>query len=333
MGALVSKSSRNLTKDFPRKPRNGVNSVNAPLAKKLRNDYLNLNKNDAETKVLFDREEKESINPKVYTSRPKEDEDLGDVTKSDFFQKAVKLGIVDVKEVKNKSTSGAFDKDNEALQLIRNRGKMEGEYEDVMVSQQKIEYDIPKRFLTKDQLKRVNKTRKKVKNTFGLIDGRSLESLIKTYKISGFDKMKAFAERSDTKLKNIKLLERVLESGLINLPSSRITLVRKFNSEGQVTNEKLVMIPDDWIEEGKGKLKLKENQREHKPSIRKSTNNQGKPSDEILSEFKKLESLIKEDSNLEEKQKLREARTEKQTKENIQRRNPVDPNKEVKRYL
>lgn len=326
MGTLVSKQTRRLAKDLPKTPGSKVNTGNNPLAKKLRDDYLNLKETDS-GKEEFPKVYKEEIkSQRIYTNRPKEDEEVGDVTKSDFFQKAVKLGIVNVKEVKTKSTSGAYDKNNETLRLLKNRKKIESEYEDLLVSQQKIEYDIPKRFLNKEQLKKVNKTRKKAKNNFGLIDGRSLEKLVKAYKIEGQEKMNNLAQKSDTKKENVELLEHMLQNGLINLPTSRITLVRKLNGEGQVINEKLVVIPDDWVNEGQRKLKQKKMHAEHKQSSSGTVVNHdsGKPSDEILGEFKKLENLIKVNPHPE---------VDHKPHEKPQGRKSMNANQEVKRYI
>lgn len=312
MGGIASKSARNLSRKLPETAgkANGVK-----LNKKLGSDFLDIDK-EVQNKRQFgnkqelnkgqnDKPTNNKEHPKVYTERPKE-ENFGyedEEAKSDLFHKAVDMGLLRVKEEKQMpKTGGKFNKQDPSIQLLQNRKKMEDEYESLLVSEKKIKYDVPKRFLTREQQEKEGKTYKKAENVYGLVDSNDLSDLIKAYKVEGRDKFDELAKKKETKEENRKLLAAFIDSGLVNLPTSRVTLVRRFDKKGKITNEKFVMIHEDWVREEKAKLKRKGKKAKKGDEVEDAP-------EEILSQFKKLESLIRVD-----KEKKPDERKRKKTK-------------------
>ncbi|VEU22378.1 DEKNAAC103383 [Brettanomyces naardenensis] len=311
MGNAASKNARQFGRKLPevystvaKKQEEGI-----LLKKRVSSDYLSIH-NDGRRRIFEETGElegkgagnKEAIGtnpavanpepPKIYTERPQEDlGDDEDATKSDFLRKAVDMGIVKVKGVEDKNAQGQFDTNHVSLRILKNREKVEKEYEDLEGdSPEKVHYDIPKRFLTEDQLSKMNKPRRRGVNTFGLLDARDLSKMIKAYRISGEEELGLIARRKESKAENVKILQRLIDSGIINLPTNKVTMAKKYDAEGQVTKERFVVVEDDWVNEERGKIKKDEVKNKGK-----GREEEEEDPNEILNQFKRLEDLIKED--------------------------------------
>ncbi|TID19849.1 hypothetical protein CANINC_003644 [Pichia inconspicua] len=274
MGSSASKPSRKFVKTLKGEHLN-------KLKKNIGNDHLKSTLNNTDE-------------PHVFTKRPpKEMEQMGDADffsgKNTLFEEAVLKGMVNVKDTKIQQN---YDPNHESVRVLKNRSTIENQYKGLYVPKDADQPNIPARFLNEQEKKdyqdpeiRKRRLQKTGINSWGLIEAKSLTDLIIDYKVFGHENLIREAKKIDVNEANITRFKALIDSGMLTLPTHKVTLQENIDPESRQVKQKLVTVKDDWVNTIKEDLKKEKiNNHESKPTSKKDR--------EIFEQFKMLESLV-----------------------------------------
>lgn len=284
MGNSTSKTSRVLGKTIKQS-----NSPLNKLQKQVTDDHLKASQGTLDKTKL-------TLGPQIFTDRPpKELEKNGEEgnVKNEYgnklFEEAVFKGVVNVNEHISKHN---FDPNHESLQVLKNRAAVEKQYDGLFIPKDADKPNTPDRFLTEEQRRKVHdpefmkkKLQKTGSNAYGLFDSKNLSDLIADYKVFGEEKLKQMSKEEKVGEANMYKLKKLIDEGLINLPTHKVTLQESIDPESKKVKQKLIVVKDDWVQT------IKEDMEREKNST-VGTKTTSKKDQEVFEQFKMLESLV-----------------------------------------
>lgn len=279
MGSAASKTSRTL------KPTQHNAKIIHHLKKQIPNDHLQSSKADIN----------KSGHPQVFTERPPlELEKMGDADlsagRNTLFEKAISMGVINVKDELN---SQKYDENHESVRVLKNRQKVEEQYKGLFIPKDADQPNIPERFLNEQQKKEMRdkefmkkKLEKSGVNSFGLFDSGELSDLIADYKVYGEAEFVNSSRKTGVSEENIEKFKELVDSGILTLPSHKVTLNESIDSESKQIKQKLIVVADDWVKT------IKENLKKEAADGPKDMKTTSKKDEEVLKQFKMLEQLV-----------------------------------------
>lgn len=322
MGNSASKTTRTLNKTVQQNP----TSLNS-LKKQIKNDHLknSLNKNSP----------KVNKHHQIFTERPPNElEQMGDAPtddisagKNSLFEKAVSMGVVNIKDSK---VNENFNPNHESIQVLKNRANIEKQYEGLFIPKDADQPNIPDRFLTEEERKNVHnpelmkkKLEKTGTNSFGLFDSKTLSDFIVDYRVFGKEKLDTNAKENDVNDENLKKFKQFIDEGILDLPTNKVTLQESIDPESKQVKQKLVIVKDDWVSDIKQDIEReKNNNLDYKSTSKKDK--------EVFEQFKILENLV---SKSQIRKNPAEGDSEQENNEPVMKRPVKKLAKEVKKML
>jgi hypothetical protein len=288
MGNSASKTTRVLNKSAKQ-----ANNPIGNLKKQVTDDHLRTSKRKFE---LNDSVQRQKSEPKVFTERPpKELEKMGDeqnrrnVHGNLLFEEAVSTGVVQVNE---HAAMQHFDSNHESIQVLKNRVSVEKQYDGLYIPKDADKPDTPDRFLTEEQRKQAHdpeliskRLQRTGVNSFGLFDSKILTDLIADYKVFGENRLKEISKDNKVEGANVKRLQELIDQGLINLPTHKVTLHEGVDQKSRKIKQKLVVVKDDWVRTIKEDI-------EREKSNNATAKTTSKKDQEVFEQFKMLENLV-----------------------------------------
>ncbi|OUT23643.1 hypothetical protein CAS74_001969 [Pichia kudriavzevii] len=261
MGSAASKTSRTL------KPTQHNAKIIHHLKKQIPNDHLQSSKADIN----------QSGHPQVFTERPPlELEKMGDADLS-----------------ADELNSQKYDENHESVRVLKNRQKVEEQYKGLFIPKDADQPNIPERFLNEQQKKEMRdkefmkkKLEKSGVNSFGLFDSGELSDLIADYKVYGEAEFVNSSRKTGASEENIEKFKELVDSGILTLPSHKVTLNESIDSESKQIKQKLIVVADDWVKT------IKENLKKEAADGPKDMKTTSKKDEEVLKQFKMLEQLV-----------------------------------------
>lgn len=263
------------------------------LAKNLNGEQLNRVKKNIGDDYLKSTSKKVN-EPQIFTERPpNEMEQMGQTNdsygKNNLFEQAVLKGMVNVKDAKIEQN---YDPNHESIQVLKNRSTIEDQYKGLYVPKDADQPNIPARFLNAEEKKeyqdpeiRKRRLQKTGTNSWGLIEAKSLTDLIVDYKVFGNENLVKEAKKIDVSEDNISRFKALIDSGMLTLPSHKVTLQESVDPESRQVKQKLVTVKDDWVSTIKEDI---EKEKLNKVGSKSSS----KKDKEIFEQFKMLEGLV-----------------------------------------
>ncbi|KAG0686602.1 hypothetical protein C6P40_003726 [Pichia californica] len=304
MGNSASKSTRTLNKVANSTTQN-LNNQNQFIVKNLKKQVSkgHLKQSKQQNYERLQQEKIESVsdnNKQIFTQRPpKELEKMGDEGEVDLndkqysgnklFEEAVNAGIVKIEDNKAKQS---FNPNHSSVRVLKNRVNVERQYEGLFIPKDADKPNIPDRFLNEEQrrqMKDPNIMKKKLEktgsNSFGLFDSNNLSDLIIDYKVFGEKEYIESCKENKVNDTNINILKQLIDDGLINLPTHKVTLHETIDPESRQVKQKLIIVEDDWVSSIREDVEREKNNK-------MDTKTTSKKDLEVFEQFKMLENLV-----------------------------------------